>query len=166
MKLQTWTVALLLGTGILTSRALGQQPQGQQQKQEKEHKVTHSDLPAAVRKTADEQSAGATVHGYSRETDNGQVEYEVAMTKHGRNRDVSIAADGKVLEIEEEVLLDSLPTAVRDGLHQLAGSGTISKVESLTKKGAVVAYEAHVNTAGKKSEIQVGPDGKPLAHPE
>lgn len=31
-------------------------------------------------------------------------------------------------------------------------------------RGAVVAYEAHVKTAGKISEIKVDPDGKPLAH--
>jgi hypothetical protein len=28
----------------------------------------------------------------------------------------------------------------------------------------LVAYEAQVLTGGKKSEIQVGPDGAPLAH--
>jgi hypothetical protein len=39
-------------------------------------------------------------------------------------------------------------------------------VESLTKHGTLVAYEAQVLNKGKKSEIQVGPDGKPLAHEE
>jgi hypothetical protein len=29
-----------------------------------------------------------------------------------------------------------------------------------------VAYEAKIMTDGKKSEIQVGPDGKPLDHEE
>jgi len=29
-----------------------------------------------------------------------------------------------------------------------------------------VAYDAKVQTDGKKTEIQVGPDGKPLAHEE
>ena len=88
------------------------------------------------------------------------------MRLHGHNRDVTIGADGSVLEIEEEVAIDSLPAAVRAGLLQLAGSGKITKVESLTKRGALVAYEAHVRTGTKRSEIQVGPDGKPLAHPE
>lgn len=49
----------------------------------------------------------------SSETENGQPEYEVAMTVNGRSRDVSFAADGRTLEIEQEVLGDSLPTAVR-----------------------------------------------------
>lgn len=48
----------------------------------------------------------------------------------------------------------------------VAVTGTIGKVESLTKKGQLVAYEAVVKTGTKRREIQVGPDGKKLAHPE
>jgi hypothetical protein len=140
--------------------------QASAQEQEKERKLKRSDLPAAVQRTADAQSAGATVKGYSSEEENGHVVYEVAMTMRGHGRDVSIGADGTVLEIEEEVALDSLPAAVRAGLQALAGSGSITKVESLTKRGTLVAYEAHVKTGDKRSEIQVGPDGKKLAHPE
>ena len=55
---------------------------------------------------------------------------------------------------------------MKDGLTKAAGAGTISKVESLTKNGKLVAYEAAVKTGTKRSEIQVGPDGKKLAHPE
>jgi len=48
----------------------------------------------------------------------------------------------------------------------VTGGGKIGKVESITKQGKLVAYEAHVTTNGKRSEIQVGPDGRPLAHEE
>ena len=131
-----------------------------------ERRLKRADLPAAVQKTADQESQGATVRGYSSETNGDQLEYEVAMTVRGHNRDVTIAADGAVVEIEEEIALDSLPAPVRTGLLQLAGSGKILNVETLTKRGALVAYEAHVRTGGKRSEIQFDPDGKPLAHPE
>jgi hypothetical protein len=46
------------------------------------------------------------------------------------------------------------------GLEAKAGNGRLVKVETLTKKGKLVAYEAQVLTKGKKSEVQVGPDGK------
>jgi hypothetical protein len=154
MSFGKWAVVVVL-TGTIATRAAAQ-----------EKPLKRSDLPAAVQKTADAQSAGATVRGYSSETDEGQLEYEVAMTVHGHGRDVTIAPDGSILEIEEEVALDSLSAAVREGLQQRAGSGKIGKVESLTKHGAIVAYEAHVLTGTKKSEVQVGPDGKPLAHEE
>jgi hypothetical protein len=157
MRFTQSTIALLLLTCMIAAQAASQ---------EREKKLKRSDLPAAVRKTVDQESQGATIRGYSSETNDGQLEYEVALTVRGHNKDVSIAADGSLLEIEEEVALDSLPAPVRDGLRQHAGSGRITRVESLTKHGAIVAYEAQVRTGAKRSEIQVGPDGKPLAHPE
>src|SRR2546423_14931761 len=155
MSIGKWTIALLVLTSAIATRTSAQ-----------ERKLKRSDLPAAVQKTVDQESQGATIRGYSSETDNGQIVYEVEMRMRGHGRDVLIGADGSVMEIEEEVALDSLPAPVRDGLRQLAGRGRITNVESLTKHGAIVAYEAHVRTGTKRSEVQVGPDGKPLAHPE
>jgi len=131
-----------------------------------EKTLKKSDLPAAVQQAVDEQSKGATIRGYSSETENGKLQYEVEMTVNGHSKDVTIAPDGTVLEIEEQVAFDSLPAAVRDGLRKKAGAGTITKVEAITKHGTLVAYEAKVHTGDKHSEIQVGPDGKPLAHEE
>jgi hypothetical protein len=162
MRIAPWTVPLLILTCAIASQAATQQTATQ----EKEKKLKRSELPAAVQKTVDQESQGATISGYSSETDHGQLVYEVEMRVHGHGRDVLIGADGSVVEIEEEVALDSVPAAVKAGLVQLAGSGKIMKVESLTKRGALVAYEAQVRTGTKRSEIQVGPDGKALAHPE
>jgi hypothetical protein len=74
--------------------------------------------------------------------------------------------NGNIVEIEEEAALDSLPPAANEALIEAAGSGKIVKVESLTKNGRLVAYEAVVRTGKKRHEIQVGPDGRKLAHPE
>jgi hypothetical protein len=131
-----------------------------------EKQIKKSDLPPAVQKTAEEQSKGATVTGYKKESEAGKPAFEVEMTVNGHSKDVTIAANGDLLEIEEQVSLDTLPAAVREGLQKKAAQGKITKVESITKHGAIVAYEAKVLTNGKKSEVQVGPDGKPLAHEE
>ncbi len=131
-----------------------------------EHKVTHDELPPAVQRVADEQSKGATVRGYSTETENGQKQYEVELTVNGHSKDVILGPDGKVLEIEEAVRVASLSQAVQAGLKAKAGKGQITKIESLTKGGKIVAYEAQVMTEGKRSEIQVGPDGKSVAREE
>ena len=132
----------------------------------KEKKITKDELPPAVRKTAEQQSMGATVIGYSRDREDGKLEYEVQMHSNGHSKDVTIAPDGKLLEIEEQVMLASLPSEVQAALRQKAGKGTITKVESLTKHGALVAYEAQVSNAGKHSEVQVGPKGQTLLHEE
>jgi hypothetical protein len=131
-----------------------------------EKKINRSDLPPAVEKTVAAQSAGATIRGFSTEKENGQTLYEAEMTVNGHSKDVSMTADGSVVEVEEQVALDSLSPEVKAGLLAKAGKGKILKVESLTKKDKLVAYEAKIETDGKKSEIQVGPDGKPLDHEE
>ena len=55
---------------------------------------------------------------------------------------------------------------VQQGLATAARRGTIGRVESLTKHGKLVAYETVVTAGTKHREVQVGPDGKRLAHPE
>ncbi len=131
-----------------------------------EKKIQRADLPPAVEKTVAAQTQGATIKGFSQEKENGQTFYEAETTVNGHSRDITIDANGAVAEIEEQVSFDSLPAAVKAGLQAKAGDGKIVKVESLTKHDKLVAYEAKVQTAGKKKEIQVGPDGKPLDHEE
>jgi len=134
--------------------------------QAQETKIQRADLPPAVEKTVAAQSQGATIKGFSQEREKGQTYYEAEMMVNGHSKDVLIDKNGAVVEVEEQVALDSLPAAVKEGLQAKAGRGKLLKVESLTKHEQVVAYEAKVLTGGKKSEIQVGPDGKPLDHEE
>ena len=131
-----------------------------------EKRISKADLPAPVQKTADQQTKGGTVRGYSEEIENGKVEYEVQAIVNGHDLDIDIAPDGNLIEIEEQVSFDTLSPNVRSGLSNAAANGKITKVESLTKHGRIVAYEAQVMTAGKRSEVQVGPDGKGLNHEE
>ena len=127
-----------------------------------EKKIKRSELPPAVERTVVEISKGATVKGFSEETEKGETTYEVEMVVNGHTKDVELDANGAVLEVEEEAVMDSLPANVKVGLTAKADGGKTLKVESITKNGKLVAYEAKVETAGKKSEVQVGPDGKPL----
>src|SRR5580698_8376077 len=122
-----------------------------------EKKINRSDLPPAVEKAVAAQSSGATIRGFSTEKEKGQTLYEVEMTVNGHSKDISMMTDGSIVEIEEQVALDSLSPEVKAGLQAKAGKGKILKVESLTKKDKLVAYEARVETNGKKSEVQVGP---------
>ncbi len=131
-----------------------------------EKKITRADLPAAVEKTVTQESKGATIRGFSRETEDGQTLYEAELTISGRSRDISMDANGAIVEVEDQVAISALPAAVRDALLAKVGPGKVQTVESLTKHGKLVAYEAKVMTGGKRSEIQVGPDGKPLDHEE
>ena len=134
--------------------------------QDREKKIKRSQLPPAVQKTVNEQSKGAIIRGFSQVREGGQTYYEAEMKVNGHSKDVLMDAHGKVIEVEEEVSLAALPQTVRSGLQAQAGTGTIHKVESITKENKLVAYEAKVVTNGKTSEVQVGPRGQPLEHEE
>jgi hypothetical protein len=135
----------------------------QETEQETERPVKMKDLPPAVQAAVREQSKGATLRGLSMETKDGQTFYEASLRVKGRLKDVTMDANGAVVETEEQVTLASLPPAARAEIVKQAGKGRILLVESITKNNAIVAYEAHVKTAGKFSEIKVDPNGKPLA---
>jgi hypothetical protein len=131
-----------------------------------ENRLKKSDLPAAVQTTADEQSAGATVLGYTKNVEHRRVEYIVQLMVGDRTKGVIINPQGNILEVEEQIAPDALPANVFHGLSAQARKGRLAKVESLTRHGKIVAYEAQVITDGKQSQIQVGADGQKLAHKE
>lgn len=131
-----------------------------------EKKIRRDQLPAPVEKTVDAESQGATIKGFSSEVENGRRLYEVEMIANGHHKDVSMDRNGVIVEMEEEVPMDSLPDTVQAALKKAAGTGKIEMVESLTRHGKLVAYEAHVKHGLKRSEIQVGPQGEKLKRPE
>lgn len=154
MNLRLCSVSVVIGLAICSVVAA------------QERKITRAQLPAAVEKTVAQESQGATINGFATEIDNGKRLYEVELTVEGHSKDISMDKNGNVVEIEEEVAMDALPAAVQEGLRKAAGAGTIGKIESLTKRHKLVAYEGHVKTGAKRSEIQVGPNGEKLARPE
>ena len=127
-----------------------------------ERKISRADLPPAVAQAVAHQAEGAVLRGLSQELDKGQIYYEAEWLVQGRTRDVLMDTTGAIVEVEEQVDLDSLPVPVKAGLAAKAGAGRILQVESLTKRGQLVAYEAQVKAGTKRTEIQVGPDGAAL----
>jgi hypothetical protein len=119
-----------------------------------ERKIEMKDLPLAVQKTVATESASAEIRGFSEEKENGKTYYELQLTVNGHTKDVLMDVNGNVVEVEEEVAFDSLPPDVQVGLRAKAGSAKILKVESLTKSGKLVAYEAQIYRNGTKREIQ------------
>ena len=136
------------------------------QAQERERKIKREQLPPAVEKTVARESEGATIKGFTTEVEHRQRFYEASLIVNGHRKDILMDKRGNIVEVEEEVQMDSLPSTVQDALRKAAGSGTIELVESLTKGGQLVAYEGHVRAGKKRFEIQVGPNGEKLKKPE
>jgi hypothetical protein len=131
-----------------------------------EKKIERSQLPPMVEKAVVARAEKATVRGFSQEIEKGVTYYEAELIVSGHHKDVLMDGEGNVVEVEEEVALNSLPGSVQDGLQARAREGKVQKVESITKHGKLVAYEAQIVAKGQHSEVQVGPEGEPLNHEE
>jgi uncharacterized membrane protein YkoI len=126
-----------------------------------EKKVKLESLPPAVQLAVKEQTKDSTLVGVSTEKEKGKTMYEVETKVNGKSRDLVLDGTGAVMEVEEEVDLDSIPAAAKAAIQKRAGSGTITKVEKLTA-GSTVSYEAAIQTkAGRKIEVGVNADGTP-----
>ena len=126
-----------------------------------EKKVQMKDLPPAVQKAVQLQSAGATIKGFAKETENGATTYEAEMIVNGHGKDVSFDPSGRVVAVEEEVALDSVPAQVKAGIEKATEGGRIKKVEKVTE-GGTTSYEAAYSKGGKNHEVAVKPDGSPV----
>jgi uncharacterized membrane protein YkoI len=116
-------------------------------------------LPPAVQATVHEQTKGAVIHNISKEIENGKTVYEIETKVGGRSRDMIVGADGALMVVESQVVLDSLPAPVRSTFLKSTGTGKIIVLESVTLKDSLVYYEAQIMTAGKRSEVKVDPTG-------
>lgn len=129
---------------------------------DKETKVKMRDLPEPVRRTVQEQARGASLRGLSKESEGGKTYYEAELRVSGHGKDVLMDESGAVVEVEEEVPMASLPAAARESLQKSIAGGKLVKLESISKNGAITAYEAEIKKGGKTSEVKVTPGGRPV----
>jgi len=83
------------------------------------------------------------------------------MKVNGHGKDVTIDGSGAVIEVEEEVALESMPGATRAAIEKAAGSGKITRVEQVGG-GKQTTYDVHMRKDGKRSEVKVSGDGRLL----
>lgn len=126
-----------------------------------EKKIQMSDLPPAVRQAVQEQTKGAQIKGLSMEKENGRTEYEVETLVDSKSRDLTFDATGAVVEVEQEVGIDTLPAAARAAIEKRATGGKIVKVETVTR-GSATTYEAQYTKGGRSHEVGVRADGSPV----
>src|SRR5689334_20831126 len=124
-----------------------------------EKRISRNELPSKVQKTVDQESKGGIVRSFSTRMEQGSKVYVVELVVNGHTRDISMDANGQILEVAEETSMDSLPVAVQRSLAARAANGTIETIESLLKRGIVVAYKAAVSSGAKSTQIEVAPDG-------
>jgi hypothetical protein len=124
-----------------------------------EKQVQMKDLPAAVQQAIQEQTKGAEIKGLTEEKEKGHIEYEAETLVNGKVRDLLFDQRGTLVEVEQEVDINTLPGAARAAIEKYAAGGKLSVVETVTK-GSVTNYEGHYTKGGKEREVKVDANGK------
>lgn len=118
------------------------------------------DLPAAVQKTVNENLKGAEIKSIGKEVEKGVTQYEVETMLNGKHRDFNVDAKGKLIVVEEEIDLASVPAAVKATIEKKVAGGKLQMVESVSKGDGTTLYEAaYTSKSGKKGEVLVKADG-------
>lgn len=118
------------------------------------------DLPAAVQKTVQDNLKGAEIKSISKEKEDGVEQFEIESLLNGKSRDFNIDAKGKLLVVEVETTLDTIPAAARAAILKKVADGKLDVVETFTKTGQPTMYEAaYTDKKSKKHEVLVKADG-------
>jgi len=118
------------------------------------------DLPAAVQKTVQDTLKGGEIKNISKEVEKSVTQYEVETIFNGKHRDFNVDAKGKLVVVEEEVDMASIPVAARAAIEKKSAGGKLGMVETVDKGNGVILYEAsYTSKAGKKGSVLVKADG-------
>ncbi|MFO8013739.1 MAG: hypothetical protein R6X20_10595 [Phycisphaerae bacterium] len=154
-----WLMVGMLGLGMLAWSA---GPAAAGEKAGKEEKVSLGEVPEAARNTILHEAAGHKVREIEKETENARTVYEAEWKVDGKEVEVTVAADGKLLERETEIALKDVPAAARETILKEAAGTEVAEVEKVVAGGRIT-YEAEWKADGKEIEIKVAPDGTLLA---
>jgi len=163
-RLTCWLVTAVLALGVVAASAApawadeGEKPEGKKH----EKKVRLDQVPAAAREAILKEAGKNTIKEIEEETENGRTLYEAEWEVEGKETEVTVTPDGKIVAREVELTLKEVPRAVRRTIRKEAAGSKVKEVEAETRNGRTV-YEAEWREGDKEIEIKVAPDGKLLA---
>ena len=142
-------VVILIG-GVL-ALAQNKAPVAEQERKVKEAEVPKPALEA-LKKLADK----APITEFAEEIEHGTKFYEGSWAGPTGNVDALVTDSGDLVEIEEVVPAEKVPTRVRAESQKQAGKDAKIKFEKKT----MVLYEIHFDKGGKGQEAIFTPDGR------
>lgn len=122
-------------------------------------KLTLKDLPAPVQATVQNELKGGEIKSIGKETEDGVAQYEVETILNGKHRDFNIDTKGKLLVVEEETSIDSIPAAAKAAILKRVADGRLGMVELFLRGGETMYEAAYTTKAGKKHEVLVKANG-------
>ena len=149
------TLTVLLAMGLPVILAVGAVAQ-----EKKGRSLQLKDLPAAVQKTVKDNLKGGEIKNIGKEKEDGVEQYEVESLLDGKSRDFNVDAQGNLLLVEVATTIDAIPAAAKDRILKKVADGKLAVVETFTKTGQPMMYEAsYTDKKGKKRQVLVKADG-------
>jgi len=135
----------------------------QNKKQEEwERKVKESEVPPPALAALKKLAAGATITEFAEEFEHGHKFYEGSWKGPDGHVDGLVTEAGDIVEIEESIAPEKVPSAVRAEFQKLAGKDARIGIERKT----FFVYEGHFKKDGKGHEVILTPDGRPYHEEE
>lgn len=121
--------------------------------------VELSETPGVVRKTIEAQAGESKLGDIFKTFEDGEIFYDVQMTRNGKDRDFSVAGNGRLES--QEVFLSELPPPARKMMKEKIGDGKILRIDEVfEKREGVFPFEVEGRKDGKPFNFSVGPKGR------
>jgi len=129
-----------------------------------QEKLDASKLPPKVSDAVKARFPGAMITQVTKETENGEVVYDIEITKDGKKHEMDCKEDGTLVDIQNEIAVKDLPPAAVTGIKSKYPDCTIKEVGEILvvkdKKETRDHFEVLIDTADKKEvELTVSLDG-------
>jgi Putative beta-lactamase-inhibitor-like, PepSY-like len=120
-----------------------------------------ADCPSAVKGTIARTFPKSTITKCKAEHEHGRDQFEVKIVKaDGAKAEVDVAADGKILQIEEKVPVDKIPAAVMTAFAARYPKAKVDVAEKQTPAEGQPSYELGFSTDSGRKEATFTEDGK------
>lgn len=93
---------LVLGMGVGLFACSSIAKEDKEDKDESEQEIKFADAPAAVQKTLTKEAEGAKIETVEKETEDGTTVYEAEVTIDGKEYEIKVAPDGKLISKKVE----------------------------------------------------------------
>jgi hypothetical protein len=128
---------------------------------DKPQKLTKQELPPAVVKAADTRLPGAELTSAEKETEDGNVVFDLELKQHDLKYEMDVKEDGTILEIEKQI--KEIPVAVAASVKARYPQAQVKEVMEVNKVTGTIErpdhYEVTIANGEKSKEVVVSLDG-------
>ena len=118
-----------------------------------------ADLPPAAQSTIKEQTGSGALHNLWVGKNQGEKVFGAVIIVDGKRKEVVVNADGKIVDLQQEVTVESLPAPMRKALTEQPRGAKILNISRETEN-SVVKYELETDVQGRSRNLSFDSAGK------